>query len=553
MPSLRPSTGSASALLRSANSLSTQNATYEDSVQAYIFAQSAYTDSAFSTYADYLTGRINNLQSAGGISNVQKALTLTRTLDSANRSNVSASITRENIQIMAGNATLQDKYNLVRDQFVRASANGDMTLAQGLMSQAYSISQQIQYQAQQAADAASALAKAGASSAKAAQAGKVTTQNEIVTSLNDGLKELNAAAKQLNEKDFNAYSQKFVDANKDTFASLGVVIPKGITPNYFDIVQGIVGAKYNALVLKAQAEAPINPQTAQNYAADAWFLNSGVDKVQTLAGSLSLQEIQQAAVTPNMFVYNSTKGTFDRSTVTGYTTQSFTDATGSKYNAVVPTYSGYTDGTVSSKFYFLTANETAQISSLGLQVNAKVGKDGVVGSGITVQVTNTTPEWLKAIVSGETQVFNQDGRISFKSGDSYFTLSQDNKGLFGLIQHMPDGSVKLAGGDYGYTGGTTEILVSRGEQIQAQIKQANDAIAAQLKLATPPTLPNISVAPPPPPAPIGVPRAATPAARAIVPRIVTPQATAPAPQKAAPIPGATPSGNPLQGGNVRLQ
>lgn len=158
MASLSPSTdigGSASSLVRSAASLTSQIQAYNDSLQAFQYQNSAYTDDSFSSYKTYLQDRIDALSSSGSVADASKALTLTKTLEAATKSNISAGIQRENIQIMAGNASLTDKYNLVAGQFQRAIANGDLTLAQSLESQAYSINQSIKYQAQQAASATS--------------------------------------------------------------------------------------------------------------------------------------------------------------------------------------------------------------------------------------------------------------------------------------------------------------------------------------------------------------------------------------------------------------
>lgn len=97
MPSLSPYTnlgGSASSLIRSAASLSNSIAAYQDSLKAFEYQNSAYTDDAYSGYKDYLNSRISALQATGTVADAQKALTLTKTLEAATHSNISASITR---------------------------------------------------------------------------------------------------------------------------------------------------------------------------------------------------------------------------------------------------------------------------------------------------------------------------------------------------------------------------------------------------------------------------------------------------------------------------
>lgn len=599
MANLRPSTGSASSLLRSANSLATQNQSYEDSVQSYIFSQSAYTDDAFQHYSDYLTGRINTLSSAGGLSNIQKALTLTRTLDSANRSNTSASLVRENIQIMAGNATLQNKYDLVRDLFVRAAGNGDMTLAQSLMSQAYSIDQTIQLQAQQARDAAGALGRASAAAAKSAQQDDVNKQTDIIKNLDDGLETLNSSSKLKSQADFTKFAGEFVKANADTYSELGVTFAKSdgspnVTPSYFDIVKGTAVAKYNAMVLKAQAEAAINPQTASQWAHDAnQFANYGT--VSTLAGRLTLQQIQEAAQSPNMLVYDNSTGTYKQSTKTGFQYQNFKgykvvngETQSYDYKALVPTYSGYASGEQASKVYFLTPNQTALMGSLGLQIEATVNRNGTVGTGIKAQASGSTPGWLTKIVGkgGEDQFFNQDGQLSFSSGGKFYTLSQDGKGLIGVTMHNEDGSTQIVGGNYGYNpspvskggnglhGSNDSITNLKGPHMDlksdfsginqlisaAQVRQkaveaataaANAKAAAEMLRMTPAPLPNISIAPSAAPPPLQ--QAPSPALPAITWNNPSPS-VAQAPKVASPAKSPqNPGSIPLQGGGVKLQ
>lgn len=598
MARLTPTTGSASSLLRSAGSLATQNQAYEDSVQAYIFSQSAYTDEAFKSYSDYLTGRIGTLQSAGGLSNVQKALTLTRTLDSANRSNTSASIVRENIQIMAGGASLTDKYNLVRDLFVRAAGNGDMTLAQSLMSQAYSIDQTIQLQAQQARDAAVSLGRASAASAKAANQDAVNKQVDIVTNLDDGLKLLNAQTKDRSETDFNNFAKQFVKDNADTYSALGVTFTKGgepnSQPNYFDIVKGVAVAKYNALVLKAQAESSIDPQKASEYATDAYYY-SNFGNIPTAAGSLTMQQVQEASQSPNMFVYDNSSGTYKQSTKTGFQYQNFTgyktvngQVQSYDYKALVPTFSGYASGVQASKVYFLTPNQTVMMGKLGLTIEATVNKNGTVGTGIKAQASAGTPDWLTKIIGkgAEDQFFNQNGELNFSSGGKFYTLSQDGKGLLGLTEHNPDGSSQIVGGNYGYNPtpaskggngihGTTDSvsslkgphmnlssdfggvnqIISASQQRQAAVEAAtaaaNAAAAKAMLSIAPPPLPNISVPKPVAPAPIS--QAPAPALPSITWKTPGTSVAQAAPAKSPAVSPQNPGSVPLQGGNFKLQ
>lgn len=598
MATLRPTTGSVSSLIRSAGSLATQQADYQDSVKAFEYSNSAYTDESFQTYAEYLNSRINGLNASPTLANATKVLSLTKALDSAGKSNISSSIVRENIQIMSGNATLQDKYSLVSSQYVRAATNGDMTLAQSLMSQAYSISQSIQLQQQQSADAANTLSKANL------QAG-VDKQTDTITNIDNGLAVLNTLAQDKSHEEFTKAAQGFVKANADYYATLGVSFTKGdgtpnTSPNYFDIVSGVMAAKYNAMVLKAQAENPINPQKASSLAADAQlFAKTGTQ--ETLAGRLTFQQVQEAAQSPNMYVYDNANGKYVQSSKTGYQYQTYTkyDVVNGKvtpvtYKAAVPTFSGYAPGSPGTKSIILSPNQTALMSKLGLQIDAKLNSDGSVGTGIKVQATeggkgtSATPDWLTKVVGkgAEIQVFNQNGQVTFTSGGKIYSLTQDGKGLVGLTEHNPDGTAKIVGGNYGYNpnpvakGGsgvagvdsgpsagisslkgphmsltsdfsTVNNVISVAQQREAALTAANHA-AAQAMLSLPPVpLPNISIPKPIAPSPIApAPSVATPSISWKTPSPSVSQAPTVASPAIAP---AAPSGAPIQGGGFKLQ
>lgn len=556
---LRLGTG-VSSLLRSANTLTRELQTFKDAQVAQDYAMSAKTDADLATYQSFLEGRISVLQASGSVTDATKAISMQNTLTSAIKANGSANIQRENIQVMAGNATLSDKYNVIVGQYVKAVNLGDMGLAQSLMSQAYSVSQTIQYQAQTAADARATLAKAGATSTAGAQ-------EHIATNLNSALKQLNADIQRGGAKNFDSTVQKWVDANKSTLEALGVSIPKGVAPNYFDIVNGVAGAIYNAHMLAYQAELPYNPDTAQGYYNQAMSLASGDTKLQTLAGSRTATEIQQAANNPGQFAYDAATGGLKQTEQVGYQYD--------QNKNVVPTYSG-------SIVKIATPQLTAQLGKLGLQFN---GTNGQAGNGQEVQATNQTPQWLRNILgdNGITNVFvAPNGSLQFEgdtaNGKAIYTIAKDNRGLYGAFQQTPDGQMVHMGGDYGFNqqvnqvvnpkgmqtihqlaNGKTDVLagvfsnlnnfggvnslVNAAQQDEAKIATANAAAAKAMLAATPPPLPNISVASPPPTPSISVPSPAsvpTPSTRSVVPQTVNPQQPTINPQN--------PGGINLQGG-----
>lgn len=530
--SLKLGTGSASNLIKSATSIEKAVQNYQDQVQALNYANSAYTDDAFSSYQSYLQGRIDALNTAGGISNASKALTLQKTLEGAMKSNISASITRENIQIMAGNASLQDKYGLIVNQFQRASANGDFTLAQTLEKQAYDVNQSIQYQAQQAADAAATLARAGNGSTTGTSG--VAYQNSVVANLKEGIKYLNGLAQNASEKELNQKMADYAVQAKPVLQALGVDVhpEQGQQPNYFDVIHGISGAIYNAMVLKAQAEAPIDPLVSRTDAAAAKdYLVNGTE--ETLAGKLTVLEIQQAQIDPNMFTYDNTSGKYVRDIQSGY--QYITvkgvksDGTIGDVQQLVPQYSYFASTTSGreafNKVNFLTPTETTMMTKLGLNFTEnyqgksvgntlldKNGKPiaGTTGEGVQVSVSENTPQFLKNIL-GEKGIGNmftdQNGFLTFKAGasggqgDSYYTLAQDGRGLAGLYERLPDGTTRLAGGDYGFNASAVDLLINKGQQVQYQVQLAQQQAQQKLLLSQQQAQQQLKIAPPAPPAP----------------------------------------------------
>lgn len=500
--SSRLGNASTSSLVRSATSLQNEISSYNDSLAAYQYELSPKTSEDFASYQNYLTGRINNLQSSGSITDAQKALTLTRTLTSAVHSNVSADIQRENIQVMSGQGTLQDKYNTIVGQYTRAMSIGDLSLAQSLESQAYSVSQSIQYQAQQSAQAGAALAKAQTES-------NIYAQNGIQSSLDEGLKTLNNDIQHVGAKNLNKAVSAWVDTNREFLQSTGVVIPQGAQPNYFDLVKGVQTAKYNSLVLEAQAKAATDPNGAKAVMAQAYNLRTSATKIGTLGGSLTMEQVNQAAQDPSMFAFDNATGTYKMTTQTGY---QYIDGN------IAPTFSGIVDQAKSNQIYFLNANQTANLSNLGLTFTAHEHKGTgtsdptglVTGSGVTVQLSENSPQWLRSLLgeNGQTKAFtDKAGNIQFEGpsstgqGMSYYTLLTVG-GLSGVFEHMADGTTKLAGGNYGFDSAAAQLLVNYGQQqqyqIQLQAKAEQAAQLAKLSIATPQPLPKINVAPPAP-------------------------------------------------------
>lgn len=524
---------SASSLIRSSSSIQNEINAYNDQLASYKYDLSAKTDSDLAEYRSYLTGRIKTLQSTGSITDASKALTLSRTLKTASHSNTSANIQRENIQIMAGNATLQDKYNVIVGQFQRAVGIGDMSLAQSLESQAYSVSQSIQYQAQQAAAAGETLRNA----AKTAASHTASEEGAVVTSLDESLKQLNTNFKNTGEKDFEKTIGNWVKTNSPILKSLGVIIPNGAQPNYFNVVEGVAAAKYNHLVLQAQAQAPYNPRAAQANLLQAESIRNGTTTISTLGGSLTIQEVRQAMQDPNMFAYDYASGQYQKTVQKGY---QYIDG------QVMPTYTGIVGEKQANQIYYLTPTQTTAMTNLGLNftMNTTGANAGTTGNGVKVQVTENTPDWLKNILGGHgvTQMFtDSNGNLQFEGSDvngkglAYYTLSNYG-GKAGLFEHFADGSMKFAGGAPNFDAYGAQLVINSSQQQQYQISLDQAAAAQKIKLAQSLKIPKLNIQTSAPPAHISTVQTPT---NVVAPHTSNPQRTI--------------NGNQLQGGSPHLQ
>jgi hypothetical protein len=458
-----------SGLLKSAASVRNQLAAYQDQQMAFEYKMSGYTDSAFTAYTDYLRSRVNSLSASGSIANASKALSLTSTMDSAMRSNVSASISRASDAIMQGSATSQDKLALIQNQYLRALDNQDMTLAQSLASRADSLSQTIQLQEQTAQQNAITLAKAqGASNDNAA------------TQFENGLHQLNADVGAGGMAKFNSESSKWVAANKDKFLALAdspsidpqtkASIEKAVStsqPSYQDIVAGTTAAIMAVHLTAANALYPYDPQAAQGYYDKYAAIANGTTKMPTLAGSLTAQDIQTWQQQPGMFTphENTTGGKLEftyksaglqsgESAITGYQF----DQNGN----LVPQFAGGENG------YVVPDQATAdkinnQLKALGANFQP-VKVDQNLTNGITTQFSDKTPQWLKDTSFGQknltTQMYMTPQGLQFGTLDSSgqahgYLITQDQKGLNGLYNaENVNGQLTFrqqnAKGDYGF-------------------------------------------------------------------------------------------------------
>lgn len=481
---------SPSSLIKSAATLQNQINTFEDQNQQIQFDNNP-SDDNLQSYLTYLNGRVSTLNSTGSIVDLTKAQSMQQTMRTAVSKNISFNISTESAQVYAGNATPQDKLNYISTAYQQAASIGDITLAQSLETQAYSLSQTIQNDAATAAAASATLTKANAT----ASAGN---EQSVATNLKFSLGQLNNDIQHAGQGGMNKAISDWVKLNTPTLETLGVKIPDGAQPNYFDLVNAVGGAIYNAHVLAYQAELPYDPQQAQGYLNSAIALQQNIDTLPTLAGGMTAEQINNAAADPYEYTYNQATSKLEKNQQVGFAGY---DANG----APLPAYSGQTQQTI-----FLTPSETTQMTQLGLSFKNTAGnkdqqKNGTSGTGTGVQVTASeyTPEWLQKVLgpNGKSNLYTTPTGLQFEAdgqdgGKSVYTVAIDAKGLHGVFENLPDGTTRAIGGDYGFNAATNSAvgnLVNEAQQTQHMIALQTAQQAAQLKLSTPAPLPTINI------------------------------------------------------------
>jgi hypothetical protein len=459
---------SAPSLIKSAASLQNELATFNDDEAAITYENSAKTADDLSTYLNYLNGRITTLQSSDSVTDQTKALTMSQKIVSATHSNISADITRENIDLMsqgdAGTvAGYQSKLQVLGGEYSRAQAIGDDALAQSLMSQYYSVSQTMQTAQQTAATAASTLGASNASS-----------QNGVATNLEDSLDKLNSDIKAGGMSKLNGTVSDWVKANGSMLTTLGVALPKGAQPSYQDIVMGITQAEINAHTLAATAESPYDPATAQGYYEDAQKLAEGQTTVSTLAGSLTAEQIQNWTQNPQMFApkeeivdgqlqftYTSPSGQSGASGISGYKYQN---------GQVVANYTGSDISPDITTKQISALNQDLQ--KMGLSFS-KATTSTSLANGVAVQFNNQTKNFLKNLTGGQTGIgtklyLQPNGNYQLATIDQngtghIYEITKDAKGLYGAYEQQANGQYTAAGGQYGFNENTNGIVNTKSD------------------------------------------------------------------------------------------
>lgn len=129
---------SISSLLKSAQSRAQKIQDQEDALVAYDYQLSPKTYDDFTAYTNYLNNRLNST------SDPSKALTYSKTINSAQTSYISNEIQRQTIDVMEGAQDNRAKYGKMVDLYYQAANSGNYDLAQSLRQQLDSLSITIQ-------------------------------------------------------------------------------------------------------------------------------------------------------------------------------------------------------------------------------------------------------------------------------------------------------------------------------------------------------------------------------------------------------------------------
>ena len=473
---------STSSLIKSSRSIASAITANQDEFYRIQYQNSAKTATDLQTYQQYLTGRIGNLLSTGSVTDNTKAMSLSQNIVTATASNISADITRQNIDIINGNATPQDKLSLISQEFDRAGAIGDTALQQSLVSQASSLSQTINYQNQVSQTAHNTLIAAGASQ-----------QNNVAQTLTDKLVQLNTDAGAAGMDKLNSVLKDYVTQNKSSLLALAdAKLPDGTSaisadaraaiiaavnnsqPNYQDILAGttaaISSAHYLAGLMQMPVDAANGTDTATKYFQAQTDIANGTTKIPTLAGHLSQQDIVQWQQTPAEFVphINADSGTLGFSYQPGGHTASMSAINGLKFNADGTVQAAFTGSVAGTPLSSQQAQSTEkQLTALGFSFSKQATSTSASNNnGIAIQATASLAKWLKPLVGNQqnaelrayvTPQGLQIGALDANGKGNIFLVAQDSNGKQALYKSTgqyangnPIFGSQVASGDYGF-------------------------------------------------------------------------------------------------------
>lgn len=337
---IRLGNGSVSSLVRTAGSIASSITAYQDSLAAAEFQNSAQSAADFNQYAQYLQGRIGTVSSAGGVANASKALSLSQTLQSANRSFTSNEIQRQSISVLEGGGNNVDKLNTIQQLYYRAANNGDNNLAQNLRQQFDSLSQQVQYQQQQAADSSASYAKANS----IAQAGGYA---DAASALGHALSQLSSGFGMAGQGELSTKLASTTASIAKALGAEGVSLPKGAQASNGSVIkaalQGMQAFYQHAYNIASVTEGESSKAQSYQSAIDNIATGNGLSfggKSFSLYGGNGSVAIDDYIAQPNMFFAGTTGYDPSGQAQTGLKTSAVSGFAFDKNGKPLPVYTG---------------------------------------------------------------------------------------------------------------------------------------------------------------------------------------------------------------------
>lgn len=454
-----------SSLIKSAQSLTTELATYNDTVAKLTFDNSAKTASDLQTYTDYLNSRVGVLEGTGTVVDATKALNMRQEVVSATHSSMSADIQRSTIAVLDGQGTSDDKLAAIGNAFQSLYAVGDLSAAQSYEEQYYSYYQTVQLQKQ---EAASALGGAGSSSNPYSSI-VTAAVNTITSNIQNANAAFSAQGPKFLDQQVNGYLKtqaqatgtKALNGSASIFAALAGqigMVNKGV--QFGDTTKYSQGTYTPGSILDIYTQAlALDPSHASTYqsAIDGYITNhTGIPLPGDSSKTMTYTALQNT-------VYAGNSGNAPYGLAQG--------ADGS-WNVVKENITGYTFGTDQNGNPKLMPNYSFFTPTLSKDQSAALAKTGVNfkgdGNGDYWFQPTIQASWLgKAL--GTTNVvqgvLQKNGSIEFATQDGrLLQMVKDTKGLYGLQQVNQFGQVVNANiaGEYGFTPAKTELTVGTG-------------------------------------------------------------------------------------------
>lgn len=436
---------SASSLLKSSASISNTITEYNDKMQAFAWNSSAQTDADYAVYAKYLEDRIKNLSSAGTLSASSKMMTLSSTLQGAQRSYTSNAIQRATIGVLEGSGSLIQKQQVVKNFYDQAVSSGDMNLAQNLYNQYANLDVQIQNAQITAQNAAEAQAKKDAAAVAHGYDDQIHMIDSIVNDMGTYFKSNGGAP-------LTAEMQKFSKEKVQQLKAAGIDIPDGMQLTTGSLIQAALNAKMEAYVRKANAYALTDPASADTAMQYAQNISDGVGEKSSYnfgGVNFNLQGATTYAQNPlSHFEQLSNKldengnpqYTLAQAAVNGYTYD--------KSGNIVPVYAnGSTQSNIATMSEGDQKNLVSKLQNMGFTVETDAkGKPVLEGGQIRVTATNDSRnQFMTDMLKNNGLSSGSSMLVSYNNGNfdiapitgadknrNIYTIGADSNGKYGL-------------------------------------------------------------------------------------------------------------------------